>query len=498
MTVNPKVNPKKLRPYDEPPKRKRALIPGGPDSAATGFMVASVLWLAMAMGLGVLAADLRFMPFELSFPFGVFDLGFELNQQRVDTAFVNAFVYGWLTNAGFAAATFMTPRLMGKRLVAEPAVVLAVLIWNLSVLGGIGALYVFDPGVNQPLTAFPWLIDGGLAFGALIVTGSFLATVGTAVRNAYVSIWFMGVGLLGLLGMTGLAAAGGLFDFVFGLDDLPVALSSAFIERAMVLLWLLPAAYAMLYYVVPRATGHALESGGLAALAWAAWLLTAPFASLATAVDTVVPFAVTSLAGAATMALLLPAGLTAVNLILTTRPRWTLLFGTGPVAFSMVAIAFLLAASLLDAIGTLGSVRDFVGGTDWSRGVWTWAVVGSFTLAALAFKEHGLSRVLRREWQSTPLSAAQLWCIFIGATIAGLALMGGGMAEGSFRAQAADADTIAAGLLGYQLVTFAGMGLAALGGLAALLNVFMAYTTGQPAAYAIPGQPAPATAGAGH
>ena len=48
------VNPKKLRPYDVPPKRRRSLIPEAPDSAATGFLVAAALWLAIATGLGAL------------------------------------------------------------------------------------------------------------------------------------------------------------------------------------------------------------------------------------------------------------------------------------------------------------------------------------------------------------------------------------------------------------------------------------------------------------
>lgn len=495
MTVNPKVNPKKLRPYDEPPKRRRSLIPGAPDSAATAFLVGAVLWLALATALGALAADMRFMPFELTFPFNVFDLGFTLNQGRVDQAFVNALVYGWLSNAGFALVTFITPRLTGRRLVAEQGVVLAFLIWNMTVLGGIAALYVFEPGPNGALTAFPWLIDGGLAFGALIVTGSFLATALPVIRSTYISIWFAGIGLLALLGLTGLNATIGLVDFVIGLDDLPVALSSLFVERALLLLWLLPMAYASLYYIVPRAAGRPLESSGLALLAWLTWLVTAPIAVLSTVVDTQVPYFVTSAGGAATMALLLPAALTVINLVLTTRDRWTLLFGTGPVAFAVVAMAFLLGSAMLDAIGSLRSVRDFVGGTDWGRGVFTWAVLGAFSLAALGFVEHAVARVLRRAWGATPLSAAQLWCVFAGATIAGVALMGAGMAEGSFRAQGADAETIAAGILGYELVAFAGMGLVVLGGLATLVNVFMAYTRGEPAEYVVPGQPAAAAAG---
>ena len=495
MTVNPKVNPKKLRPYDEPPKRRRQLVPSAPDSAATGFLIAALAWLALATALGVLAIGMRLVSFQISFPLGVFDLSFEFNQPRVDSAFVNALVYGWLSNAGFAAVTFMTPRLLGKRLVAEPGLVIALAIWNLSLLGGIAALYVFDPGPNAPLTAFPWLIDGGLATGALIVTGAFLATVGTSVRTSYISIWFAGVALLSVLGLTSLNATMGLVDMLIDLTDLTVALGSVFIERATILLWLLGMAYATLYYVVPRASSQPLESNGLALLAWLSWLLPAPLAALSVVVDTRVPYIFTSLAGAATMALLLPAAFTVVNLILTTRSRWMLLFGSGPVAFATVSMAFLLAAGMLDAIGALRSVREFVGGTDWPRGALAWATLGAFTLAGLAFTEHALSRVLRREWGRTPLSAAQLWLTFGGATLAGIALMGAGMAEGAFRAQGADPETVAAGVLGYLVAAFLGLGLSALGALAALVNVFLAYTSGEPADYALPGQSAAAPAG---
>ena len=195
------------------------------------------------------------------------------------------------------------------------------------------------------------------------------------------------------------------------------------------------------------------------------------------------------------MALLFPIGITVVNLVLTTRGRWTLLFGTGPLAFAAVSMTFLLAAAMLDAIGTLGSVRDFIGATDWIRGAQLWGLLGAFTFAGLAFSEHAVSRVLHRDWGANALSAAQLWCLFGGTTLAGLALMGAGMAEGSFRARAADADTIAAGVLGYELVAFLGIGLAALGGLAALLNIFLAYTSGHPVERPASGQPAAAAAG---
>ena len=484
------VNPKKMRPYDEPPKRRRTLIPDGPDSAATGFLVAAAIWFVIAAGIGMLAIGLRLVAFELSFPLGFFDLSFELNQRRVDAAFVNATVFGWLSNVGFAAVAFMTPRLMGRRLVAEKLMNLALAIWNLALAGGIGLIYVFDIGVNGPLTALPWFVEGGLATGVLIVTGVFLVTAGAAVRSAYVSLWFAGVALLGLLGMTSLAAGLGMLDAFFGLDGVPVALASAFIEREIMAIWLLGMTFAILHYVVPRTAGQPLASGGLALLTWISWLVLAPASGLGVLVDASVPFFVTTAGAVAIMLLLLPASLAAVNLAMTMSGRWTLLFGTGTAAFAAVAVSFLLAHTLLEAIGALRSVTIAVGATDWELGAFVWAAYGTFTLAGLALADHAAPRAMRRSWSGGPLVASQLWLGWGGATIAGLALMAGGMAEGSLRSQGVASEAIIEGVFWYRAVGFAGIGMVALAGIALLGNLFVAYTSGEPADYVVPGQAA--------
>ena len=134
------------------------------------------------------------------------------------------------------------------------------------------------------------------------------------------------------------------------------------------------------------------------------------------------------------MLLLVPAALTVVNLVQTMQGRWTLVFGGGSAAFAIVSLAFLFAASLLEAIGALRAVDEFVGGTDWARGAFLWAAYGSFTFAAFALAEHALPRILRRSWGGGFLSGAQLWLAFGGVTVAGLALMGAGLAEGSLLA----------------------------------------------------------------
>ena len=62
---------RKLRPYDEPPKRRRSLIPNAPDSAAGLFLVVAILWLLAAAGIGMLAAAERLFPDVLKVAFNV-------------------------------------------------------------------------------------------------------------------------------------------------------------------------------------------------------------------------------------------------------------------------------------------------------------------------------------------------------------------------------------------------------------------------------------------
>jgi cbb3-type cytochrome oxidase subunit 1 len=251
-------------------------------------------------------------------------------------------------------------------------------------------------------------------------------------------------------------------------------------------------AYAVLHYVVPRAAAQPLAWGGVAWLTWLTWLALAPAAALAGVADVRIPFFVTTFGEVATMLLFVPAALAAGNLVSTMQGRWTVLFGRGAGAMAMVALAFLLGTSLVEAIGALREVRAHVDGTEWSAGVFMWAAYGAFTFAAFAMAEHALPRVLRRAWSGGMVSSAQLWLGFTGATLAGLALMGAGLAEGSMGASGGED----ASFVLFHAAALAGFGLVALSGLAMLANLFLMYTSARPVAYVAPGQPAPA--GAGH
>ena len=66
--------------------------------------------------------------------------------------------------------------------------------------------------------------------------------------------------------------------------------------------------------------------------------------------------------------------------------------------------------------------------------------------------------MLRRAWGGGSLSGAQLWLTFAGVTVAGLALMGGGLAEGRCAALAGPRRTPSTRrLMIYRVIAFLGL-----------------------------------------
>ena len=489
------VNPKKLRPYDQPPKVRRPIIPNEPDNAATAYLVAALVWFMIATGIGVLWTAMQLFPSQLTFSLAMptfsGTLKFELSPATVSSGFWNSLVYGWLGNAGLGAIFFITPRLLPGRLVKENFASVSAGLWNVGLLAGLAVVYVPQLAASGALTEFPLPIDGVLLLALLLANASFwLTLLPSRDRLPYVSIWYFGVALAAFLCLYGLASLAPLIN----LPATGAALTNAFYGRALETLVVNGIALGTLYYVIPRATANPLYSRGLAMLGWLLWLGLSTFAPLATLVDTSVPFAVTQLGNVATFLLVVPAFLVATNLLVTVSGRWSLILSPGTIPFAMLALTFLVTTALLEAIGALGSVRTLVSGTQWGVGVRLFAFLGMASLAFLALADHAFPRLLRRDWGGTLLAEATQWAVFAGAALAGLALISGGIAHGSLLAQGAAAEQIGRTLFWFRLALGGGMGLAALGALIATLNVFLMYTTARRADYAVVGEAAPAAA----
>jgi cbb3-type cytochrome oxidase subunit 1 len=228
----------------------------------------------------------------------------------------------------------------------------------------------------------------------------------------------------------------------------------------------------------------------MALLAWLMWAAFAGLSAVGALVDPSVPYALTTLGNVGTMLLVAPIFLAVANLALTIHGRWSLTLGTGTLAFALVSMAILLGTSLLEAIGALRSVQALVGGTEWGVGVWLLASLGGATFAFFAMMDHAAPRALRRDWGGGITVDAQMWATLLGVTVAAFALIAGGLAHGSLLAEGAAAEEVDATLSWFRMAAAGGLGLAALGGLAALVSIFLMYTTARRAEYVPAVEPA--------
>lgn len=497
----------KLRPYDEPPKRRMTLIPRGPDNAASLFLAAAVVWFFVATGLGALWAVLQIVPasFGLAIPLP-FSIEFEIvfNPARVLSGFENTLVYGWLTNAGIAALLFIAPRLAGRQLEFRGFAFLAWLIWNFAtVAGGLGLIYT-NFVQDGMLAEYPFLVDGAALTALALVNLSFWVTVlpgrgRGADAVLYPSTWYLGVGLLAFTGVYGLASLPADAFWIYpGIGDSNAALINAFAVNAIGSFWLLGAAIGALYYVVPRAANAQLYSLGLAILAFILWLPLAGLYGVAALIDPVVPYVITTLGTVGAILLVAHAFLVVANLLGTLSGRWALLFGRGAIPFAVVSLALILGTSVIQGIGALRSVQVLTGPTVWTVGELVVAGLGAYTFAHLAFADYALPRLFRRAWRPGLLNTILLWTTLGGAVVGGLALMFGGIAQGSLIAQSAAPEAITGTLLIFMVVAAGGLGLAALGGATLLTIAFLMYTSGRYAEHALPAGAGAAAAAAGH
>lgn len=495
------ANLKKLRPYDQAPRTRRELVPNAPDSAATLWLAVSVIWFVVATGLGALWLLQEIVPqatftWHAAFPLNL-RIWVALQPDRMLPGFVNAVVYGWLTNAAIGAIWFVTPRVTGRPLVSNLGANVALGLWNLAVLLGLATIFMGILPDRGLLSEFTLPVDALGVLAILMVNGVFWGSVVRGLGpSTYISVLYFGIGLLAFLGLFTLNAAlelNAVLKLVTFADPWPLLLNDAY-ARALEAYWLLGAAVGTLYYVIPRGSGNPLYSGGLALLGWLTWLVLSIVAALAGLVDPTVPYLLTTLGSVGAMLLVLPAFLVTANLLLTLRGRWSLLLRFGGLSMSLIALAFLVMATIIQAIGGLRSVIAYTGATEWPIGALVYAGLGTYTFAFLALAAHAFPRLLRRAWGYRLLTDAAQWLTFAGVAVAGAALMFSGIAHGSLLAQSASPDVISSTLLWYRLGAVAGMGLLALGAVAFLLDLFLMYTAGEPAVHVTTAPPPDAAA----
>jgi cbb3-type cytochrome oxidase subunit 1 len=342
---------------------------------------------------------------------------------RIRYAHTQGIMLGWLGNAFFAFLYHAVPILTGRAVTSARLGRWLFALWNFAVMAP-GWILVLA-GISQPLewAEFPIGVDGFVIVGLALACVQFLPPFFTrGLESLYVSSWY----IIGGLVFTLLAYPMGNIvpEIVPGAQG--AAFSGLWIHDA-VGLFVTPMAVAILYFVIPAASGRPIYSHFLSMLGFWLLFLVYPLNGTHHYVYSIIPMEAQSAAIAASAILGVTVILVVFNLLMSLR-------GTGifpkDAGLKLVAMStiFYLIVSVQGSLQAQMAINQAVHFSDW--------VIGHSHLAMLGFATFAAAGGLVHAWQRIPWARynahALTWCywlLLVGVVMMVAALTAGGIVE---------------------------------------------------------------------
>ena len=420
--------------------------------------LAALVTLLIAAAFGIIAS------IELLLP----DLGRDvaaLSWGRLRYAHTQGIMFGWLGNAFFAFLYHAVPILTSRPVTSRRLGRWLFALWNFAVMAPGWVLVL--AGVSQPLewAEFPLVVDVLVVIGLVLAAVQFLpGFFARGLESLYVSSWY----ILGALVFTLLAYPMGNIvpELVAGAGG--AAFSGLWIHDA-VGLFVTPLALAIIYFVIPAATGRPIYSHFLSMLGF--WLLffLYPLNGTHHYVFSVIPMAAQMGAIAASALLGVTVVIVVTNLFLSLRGAGLLPRDPG-VRFVATGTLFYLIVSVQGASQAQMAVNQAVHFTDWVVGHSHLAMLGFASFAAMGGLVHAWQRIPWARYNARAIDTAY-WLVTFGLVLMVSALTMAGLRQGELWQSGASWIVSVDASKPYWLVrTIAGMPLA-LGFVAFLLGI---------------------------
>ena len=424
--------------------------------------------LVRAHGLAALATLLLSVTFGLIASIQLWwpDLGAgtpALSWGRIRYAHTQGIMLGWLANAFLAFLYYAVPRLTGRSVTSERLGWWLFGLWNLAVM--VPGWVLVLAGVSQPLewAEFPLIVDAFVVLGLILAAIQFLpGFFARGLESLYVSSWYV----IGALVFTLLSYPMGNIvpEFVPGAAG--AAFSGLWIHDA-VGLFVTPLALAILYFVIPSATGKPIYSHSLSMLGF--WLLffLYPLNGTHHYIYSVIPMPAQFTAVTASALLGLTVILVVANLLLSLRgagvfPRDTSL------RFVVMSTIFYLVVSVQGSLQAFMTVNQVVHFTDWVIGHSHLAMLGFATFAAAGGLVHAWERTPGVRFNARAINRAYWW-LFAGVLLMVIDLTVAGLVQAQYWQSGAPwIDSVVASR--HAWITRSATGLLILGGFLDLLQ----------------------------
>ena len=346
-----------------------------------------------------------------------------LSWGRIRYAHTQGIMLGWLGNAFLAFLYHAVPILTGRAVNSARLGYWLFALWNFAVM--VPGWVLVLAGVSQPLewAEFPVGVDAFVIIGLALAAVQFLpAFFSRRLESLYVSSWYV----IGSLVFTLLAYPMGNIvpEVVPGAQG--AAFSGLWIHDA-VGLFVTPLAVAILYFVVPAASGRPIYSHFLSMLGFWLLFLVYPLNGTHHYIYSVIPMEAQVTAIAASAILGVTVILVVFNLLMSLRgsgifPR------DGGLKFVAMSTVFYLIVSVQGSLQAQMAINQAVHFSDWVIGHSHLAMLGFATFAAAGGLVHAWQRIPWARYNARAITWSY-WLLLAGVVMMVASLTAGGIVE---------------------------------------------------------------------
>jgi cytochrome c oxidase cbb3-type subunit 1 len=205
---------------------------------------------------------------------------------------------------------------------------------------------------------------------------------------------------------------------------------NAWYVSTLILLFFSPIGLGLCYYFVPKITGHPVHSYQLAQLSFWGLIILGGWAGMQKYMGGPLPAWMPAIGGMASLLLLVPAGIVALNLHLTTRGKHSLIESSPTLRFVFAgSFSFVVMTGVAALIGNFwtGTSLQF---THAEYGYQIIAVYGFFSMTLFGAIYYITPRLAGCEWLSARLIRNHFWFSVYGIAALAVCMVAGGLAQG--------------------------------------------------------------------
>jgi cytochrome c oxidase cbb3-type subunit 1 len=343
---------------------------------------------------------------------------------RIRPIHLNMVAYGWCSLAGVGVALWLIPRLLKTELVGAKYALVGGALWSLGVFAGTIAIATGHSDGLEWLE-YPWQIDILLVVGgALVGVPLWLTLLRRKVKHLYVSVWYIGAGLLWFPIMFLIANWPGLH---FGVQE---ATMNWWFGHNVLGLWFTPIGLGAAYYFIPKVLGKPIHSYNLSLLGF--WSLAFFYSQVGGhhLIGGPVPSWLITISIVQSVMMVIPVFAVAVNQHMTVLGNFRALVYSPTLRFIVLGAMMYTAASVQGSLEALRAVNTVTHFTHYTVAHAHLGLYAFFSMVMFGSIYFIMPRVMDWEWPYPRLISLHFWLVVIGFGIYFIWLSIGGWLQG--------------------------------------------------------------------